>query len=502
MNHKTFLIACLVFLEGCATGHRSTSQQLRELVEKNRYAEAINYLNQGPLAADEKSALLYHLELGMLYHLRGDYSQSSKAFTRARDLVDELFTTRISGKFTSSVANDNADFYYGEMYEASLVHFYLALNAYLEAQREPEEEPRTALLRKARAEVVAWDSFLTELRRSRYGKAIFKDDLLAKTFGAVVHEAQGNRTDDQIALQLYRDAKELLFQNYNALPTFNHAFQEFKDNFELLPQLGRAEVEGRYVRATPHYSAFLAFLESKITAIAGPRNRGVTILFQEGLIAPKVSKVHEYPIDLAAVAHGHLFGIGNRVRFELPYVEPVRSPETVVVTATDGSKAVVAEAPLTVIAPLSDLAVQAINEHAAAVAAKTGARLAAKHLAAVLAGQAIAREGSMTALVSATVAHTAAIVAINESERADTRFWSTLPGAIRMAHLNLPDGSYDLRLGYGPNAAGEVRLIELGTITTSAGRSLVTNHRPDQSTQAVVAATPPGDRDRVPAARK
>ena len=132
MHRYLFLIIVLAVIStGCAIGHRTTSKQIRLFASAGKYDEAIQYLQLSPLARDQKSRLLYLVEMGLLHHYRGDYTSSNLAFDEARGLIEELFTTRLSGKVSSFISNDNSDFFYGEKYEASLTYFYLSLNNYI-----------------------------------------------------------------------------------------------------------------------------------------------------------------------------------------------------------------------------------------------------------------------------------------------------------------------------------------------------------------------------------
>lgn len=424
---------------------------------ENKFDEAILYLNQSQLARDEKSKLLYYTELGMLNHLKGSYPESTIALNQAKEIVEELYTTRASGKISSMLTNDNADFYYGEKYEASLIYFYLSLNYYLQAVDESDPSRKKALLLQARAEILGWDSFLTEIKDERLGKAVFKKDLLAKIFGAFIHESQGTKEDDQIALQLYKDAKMVLFKNYNLYPTYNQAYKHFRDNFEILPTLPIEEVEGKYVLATSHHNHFQIFLETKIKQLSNKKKNNVTFLVQDGLISEKKPREYIFPID-----------IGKNITFELPYVEETSHPELARIVVFDEAGQLITEADLSIISPLGEIAEQAINEHSTSIAAKTGARVAAKHIAAAVASNAIAnRDGSIQSQIAGTIAHVAAIAAINESEKADVRFWSTLPATIRMSHLTLHEGTFKFQAHFGTPGMPEYRVVELGHRTIS-----------------------------------
>lgn len=510
----------LAFFVACASGHQKTSAHIRELVAAGNYQAAIEYLNESSLAKDEKSKLLYYTELGLLEHYEGHFAESSRHLQKAKDLIDELFTTKVSGKFKSAVVNDNADFYYGEKYEASLVYFYLALNSYMISSQENDPSKRRESLESARAHIVAWDSFLTEMKNDRAGKALFKEDLLAKTFGALVHESQGNSKDDQIALQLYKDASDVFFRNYNLFPSFNSAYNEFRNHFSEFPNLEAQKVEKLYVLRTDHTLAFEDFLKMKILKLAKKirpqefqqlvgkykiskdmlksfSEPSISFLMQDGLIVEKTPQ--RYDIPMAWGAHSAMafsMGMGGSISFELPAIRGVPKLEVSRLEAVDIHGKVISRAPLSIIAPLCELAEQAINEHSAAIATKTASRVIGKHLAALAASAAAYESGrrsnnSMT-MTLATLGHAAAVVSINESEKADVRYWSTLPSNIRMGTLILPKGEYKFRAVFGAEGATDYRTIELGTHKVSDQElKFVMNNRNHKSKRVQVAESLP-----------
>lgn len=496
MKLKYLVLLSLIFLlSSCATGHQALTDRIRSMVGSNQHDEAIQLITTGSLAQDRNSKLLYHVELGLVQHYKGDYEASIQALTEAKVLLDELFTTRVSGKISSSIINDNSDFYYGEKYEASLIYFYLSLNHYLRAQEEQDAVKKGTYLRQARAEILAWDAFLSEIKKERLGKALFKEDLLAKTFGALVHESQKTKNDDQIALQLYKDANDVFFKYYNLFPTFNSSYQVFKDNFSNFHKISEKEVAGKYVMATPHSEEFKNFLTQKILMLTKkirPQelkeqitklkpsqeilNRlntpggQVTFLLQEGLIVGKGTQRYEFPVNWGNNRQmAGILALGSVITFELPYIGTVPKPGSAKVQALDQNGLIIAEAPLSVIAPLGELAKQAINEHTTAIATKTGIRLAAKHVAALAvtyaAYQSNRKNNPEFAGAIAGLTHAAAVALINESEKADTRFWSTLPANIRMSELTLKNGTYRFRAVYGQEGAGDYRIVDLGEKT-------------------------------------
>ena len=496
---------------------RDTSVKLRHLVMNQQYDECIKTLNTSALAQSPKSKLLYYTEIGLILHYQGDYVHSLEAFNYARDLLDELYTTRISGIVESSISNDNANFYYGEKYEASLVYFYLALTHYMQSNIESDPAKKHASLYKAIAEIKGWDSFLTEMKHERSGQALFKEDLLSKTFGALVHEALGTSNGNQVALQLYKDAFDVYFKNYNLFPTYNASFQAFRENFEKFPNMPINEVATNYVRETNHSLSLKDFLTSKIlllTKTLNPNNLkseiaklspsekimeginmkggNVSFLIQDGLIIEKKARLYEFPIILpghTGIAYNML---GSKITFELPYVEEQAYIDSGILQAIDAAGNIVSESELSIVAPLGDLAAQAINEHSSSIATKTGARVAAKHIAAAVAAQATyeaTKDRNPTfALLTLTLGHGAAISAINASEKADIRYWSTLPSNIRMGNLTLKPGSYKLRAVFGTEGAAGFRIMNLGEKKVSQDElSFVMNKRVNPSVNPIAA---------------
>lgn len=491
-----------VFLFGCASGHRNTSAQLRQFVTAGSYDKAIEFLEKSSLKEDQKSRLLYFTELGLLHHYRENYQASNQALNSAKEIIEELYTTKVSGKVSSFLSNDNSDFYYGEKYEASLVYFYLSLNHYMNSLKQTDPALRKQMLESARAEIVAWDSFLTEMKQERVGKALFKEDLLAKVFGGLIHEAQNTHNDNQIALQLYKDAQSVLFKNYNLYPTYNESYESFRQNFSLFPKISQKEVAGKYVLATQHNKALTDFLNYKIQFLSNRSKQkktdgSISFLVQEGLIAEKVPQKYEFPMYWGAHASMAItMGAGGRISFELPSIQGIQKPDVARLQALSKEGVVLHEAPLSIVSPVSELAQQAINEHSTSIAAKTAARVASKHLAALVASVATYESGrrnnnSMVMLL-ATAGHTAAVVSINESEKADVRFWSTLPASIRMGHISLPAGSYKFRAVFGEPTATEYRVIELGEHQVAAKEEkFVLNHKDLRTKSVQIAETKP-----------
>ena len=92
-----------------------------------------------------------------------------------------------------------------------------------------------------------------------------EEELSAK---CIFNEVFSSRNDNQIAYQLYKDAKEVLFKNYNAYPSLNNKFKEFKKDYQKLPKMDQKVVKEKYVAPTSFARSIEQFLNYKILSLA------------------------------------------------------------------------------------------------------------------------------------------------------------------------------------------------------------------------------------------
>ncbi len=548
--HKllTFLIT-LSLLASCATGGRKISKQLRTDVESGDYSKALASLEASEFfKKNEESRLLYLMEKGLILHGLGHYGQSIKALEEAKDLARKQYTVRYSKKLKTYIGNEGSDIYYGEKYELSTLFYYQALNHFLLSYKDKIDEQkieeggklsliwkdqsaseRRQELYRARAELLAWDSFLKDLKNERSGEAIFKNDLAAKILGGRIHETIGGAKDLEIAFQLYKDAHDLLIKNYNAYKTFNLKSNDFVKDFDKFPKLGIKKVKKDYVTTTKHQSDLRSYLGGKIlglskklrprtwkreiapfdidTKVIKPMGVGnVAILIEEGLIPAKVpskqffglgdSLAKESPAlaiilgSFAAdilglmppagkydpvganvgMAVGYVAASQAAISFELPIIEKHTVEGPLVLEVWD-KESKVKEVIVPLVNPMGDIADQAVVEQSGWLYPKLGARLATKHVIAILAAyatyKALKEKNEFLAKSGAVLQYIASSKGIEASEQADTRQWTTIPASIRMTELNLKPGTYHFK----------VRVDGKENSTKSIGQVIVENKK-------------------------
>jgi hypothetical protein len=491
-------------LSGCSSGGRDERRELRTFYTTGAYDQGLQFIEKSKFYQDKDEKLLSLMETGMLLHAKGDFEKSSLALDEARTLSSQLYTISASKKLEKTFLNDNFDIFYGEIYERSMLHFYLSLNAILNYQKTGKRDD----LFKARAEVLAWDSFLGSIKEDRLGKSIYKNDLLLKIYGAKIHEMVGTREDKQIALQLYKDASDVLFKNYNTYPAFNLHYQEFKKDFEKLASLSTAEVKKKYIVESDLQKNIQEYLSQNIARLTKvPKKKlidiktPVTLVLEKGIIAEKVADKSYYSLNFLAkeplvalfaadvlgllpsansynpggaflgivVASTALNTVG--VGFELPKIINNSPPQKQMLVVLDKDNKEVLSKEIPLINPLGDIAEEAVFEGSAWTYSRVGVRLVTKHATAIAASFATYKafgggkkgDNNFLAKNAALIQYIGAAKLIEESEKADTRYWSTLPNEIRLIDLELAPGNYHLDITMGPSEK-----MSLGEIVVTA----------------------------------
>ena len=395
------------------------------------------------------------------------------------------------------------------------------------------KQQRRQELFAARAELVAWHSFLQGLKNDKAGQAVFKDDLLACLFGGLVHEAVGGN-DLQIAWQLYRDGLDILLKNYNAYPTFNMLAEKFARDYQKLPSLATDKLMTEYIRPTTwgnqlkdyltfkflqltkklhsgKYESYLAQLKPRPEVLERLKKEkalsNVAVVVGHDLIANKqphrvsyslgeaLKKANLNGADLAQVYifASNVLGLqpkGNDVSttnsmlgtavtalavnqaaisFEIPEIVAFPVQDQMRIHVLDENEVEVYSGPLTVVNPVSEMAAQALKENAPGIYTRLGARLAAKHAVAIVAAYLVyqknKKDNEFMGKLLAVAQYALSAKAIAATEKADIRFWATLPADYRLADFYLSPGNYKLSVEVLNERGEEQRTIPLGSIT-------------------------------------
>lgn len=507
------------------------------------YAKAAKLLDASVLKDDKKSVLLWHLEKGTLALAQKNENDAVIHFQTALDLIDKLYTKRLSAKAAALFINDASDVFYGANYERSYAHYFLAKSLYFRFLKTGNKLD----LQGARGTILAWDTYFTDLQRSLPSKTLYQTDLMLKVFGGEVHEVSEIRNDKQIALQLYKDALQILNSQGGIFSLFNSKSTDYIKSFE---KEGKAPPAKLY-EATPAREDLKDFLHYKILALtkdirgtdfetqakslnpkadikkrAAKGSGNVVIVLEEGLIPQKTGKPFNFGIKgamnsvgdssakrfiatvgvevLTAFAMNKLGMVPERtaspgsfifahdvtrlavqeaaVEFELPMIENVPLVQRLEVFILNDQGVVVQRGPLPVVTENGDLARVILEEDVVSRYAKTGTRVAIKHIVAIIAALQVyntlnrGNNGDFLAKTAAMAAYVGASKGIAAMEKADTRHWTTLPQALRIYEAQLPAGSYKVAIGnYTADKAPASPAKILGDIVVKdSGKSIFT----------------------------
>ena len=520
--HGALFLFLALFLFACGSSGKKEAALFRKNLAASELVQARDMIANGKYYPGKNSELLRLVEYGTIKHLQGHYYQSLLIFDKAAALSDKLFTVSLSKKAGTYVLSEKVDNYYGEKYERSAIRFYQALNHFILAKtgiyeeyfapvwplvsaqklidkevkgevREPipsqkiSNKMKLTHLRAARASVVAWDSLLESYKAITGGKDLYKEDMVAKVFGAWIHRAQRNRGDTNIAKGLYKEGKKLLFRNYNTYETFNSRSAKFREDFKKLPKLKRSTVQRDYVSATLFSKQLISLLDQEEKNLKSRKKKSnVFFLINEGFIAAKDAKKYSFPIGFNTLPLG--VGVGSKgdfisfvrkvlaissmggpaISFELPMIKANDSPKNAEVIIKDAAGIEVTKTDLAILNPMSDLAREALAQKNAWLKTKVGTRLVTKHLVALGTAYVAYRatkkkQGEFLAMLGATAMYAISNRAINKGETADLRYWSSLPGLIRSAHFKLQPGKYEAFIKSTTAAPNEIsKTVSLG----------------------------------------
>ena len=280
MVKKLTKLLLFVVLLSCSHKQREEQLQIKKLFEQGLYDKALDVLANSTLRKEKENRLLYLLQKGKLYYAKELYFEASLIFQEASELMDKLYTKKVREVLMSGIMNEKSKSYRGQIYERSLLFYYQAQShlkiyqngryqrqkkknvdgkkvEYLEEQVLSASQKRDQLF-KARAAVVAWDTFYKELQRSN-SKSSFKHDLFAKILAAQVHELVNKRSDGQISLQLYKDAYKILRIVGPSLESFNSTHEKYHKE---LWDSGKSKKELKSLTTT--YNELESYLIAKI----------------------------------------------------------------------------------------------------------------------------------------------------------------------------------------------------------------------------------------------
>jgi hypothetical protein len=194
---------------------------------------------------NDNNKLLYLIEKSRLLLKKKLYYEAELSLFKSQALLKELYTVSIKKKIVSNLLSEEKDNYYGKIFERSFL-FQTQVLLYLKIYSSPyfykrktlkekfvrvelNKNERLKFLKKAKSVVIAWNSFYETLRNktNKDRTQNYYQYLLA----AIVHEAQGQKSELKIASILYRKILDNLKYMTKYLPLFNERYEENLKNY-------------------------------------------------------------------------------------------------------------------------------------------------------------------------------------------------------------------------------------------------------------------------------
>lgn len=170
-------------LAGCAT-YGNGIQQALDQADLGNYAAAATKI-ETTLSPSGDDRLLYHLELGVLKHLEGDYQASNDLLERASLIVESLQQNSVSDSLVSAMSNPRNIAYAGNTHERVLIYYYKAMNYLAIAATLPDSNAKLDAIEGARIESRRLILRLQALRNNEGSYDNAKDDN-ERTFSQVL----------------------------------------------------------------------------------------------------------------------------------------------------------------------------------------------------------------------------------------------------------------------------------------------------------------------------
>lgn len=127
MLKRSLIIASLMMLVSACASFYEASQGFNHAFENGNINEALTQLKNDKQYRKSNVQLLYYLNAGVLYSMKGEYIKSNKAFEKAY-LFGEDYKVNYFAEAASFLTNPNITLYRGEDHEHLMSLYYKALN--------------------------------------------------------------------------------------------------------------------------------------------------------------------------------------------------------------------------------------------------------------------------------------------------------------------------------------------------------------------------------------
>jgi hypothetical protein len=369
---------------GCAS-FLSQSEETKNLLRQGQTAQALKELKEKS-DAEGKDQLMYTLDYAMALQISGDYRASSNAFIKADALLDAKDYHSVSQIVGSTLGAEEMIQYKGESYEKFLLNSMNAINYLMLGD---------------------YDAALVECRRINTKISSFK-------------------MEGREAYELSPFASYLSAIIWESQKKYDDAYIEYDSAYKLDPTIAgiggdlirSAKLAGRDQALEKWKKEFKDDRQALSEEMNGRKNGEVIVIFQQGFGAKKVPRTDEPRFPTLQTE----FLKTSIAQVEITPVEPAGGKTYSVVNKTR------------TVYDIDSMSMKTLDKDYNSLIARRIGGIAAK---AVVSDQ-IRQKNELLGSV--------AWIAMNLTDRADLRQWSTLPAKIQVARIFLQPGKYELKV--------------------------------------------------------
>lgn len=424
---RHFVIYFLFLLLACSSMHTKTeadTEITRDLATGNfeKASERVEQYRQKKVY-QEKDRVLYYLNKGLILHYQNEYTKSNENLDRADFAMEELYTRSISKAMLSTMLNDNALDYTGEVYDEIYVNIFKTLNfigmndfegAYVEIKRLND---KLQLMDTKYGEWVdKWNDDDTTGIQIEKKVTGFYDDALANYLSYLIFRADGEIDNARISFENSRDAWQLYPEVYNfPKPDVLHKEPHYDGTF-----LNILAFTGRSPRKVPVGGKITTFENFIITSDpAGQKNK--------------------IWLNLPGLKEGWHF------KFSFPEMKSQTSVVEKIKVFIDGEEA----AELALLEDMGRVADFTFQAKKNIIYFKTITRTIVKGIAAYKAKEKLKKETkTKDNFILRNIINLGVDAIFDATENPDLRIWSSLPRYCHVAEIELPAGVHDIRLQF------------------------------------------------------
>jgi uncharacterized protein len=402
-------------------------------VSGGQHLKAVETVRNNQRAYGEKNSVLYNMDLGLLFHYAGLPDSSNVHLFAAEREIDDLYTKSVSLAALSMLTNDNILPYDGEDFERALINVFLALNY---AEKGESDE--------ALVEARKVDLKLREFARQYEGKNRYQEDAFVRYVAGVLYESAGEINDAFISYRMSFEAYDRYGKEYDTpAPSF------------LLDDLVRTATLLSFSEEAAKYAA----LGGHAYIRPGTQQGSILVIVYAGKGPIKT----EVRTNVSIADNG---GTIHTFQIALPRFQSRCGPPrsyNIAARGTEGEgRSVVAVTERA--EDVTAIASKALEDRLSMIYLKSGGRALLKFLAAEKVKSDLKKKDNTLANLLGSIA---VDVVVGATEQADLRTWRTLPSEFQIARMNVPAGSYGLRI---ESSDGNMR-IPAEEVTVRPGRT-------------------------------